>query len=304
MLFKNIGLILLGGVLFLTLFSESPKEEGEESALLIQAIETGDVTLSPSVTPSVLPKSTPTLTPRAERSTQQPTLQQSAPVSTPPFLQTQSPQSLPNVFIVTRVVDGDTIDVDYNGTIERVRYIGIDTPETVDPRKPVQCFGKEASRRNTELVLGKSVRLEKDVTDRDAYGRLLRYVYVGDFFVNLELVKNGFAKVYTYPPDVKYDSVFLAAQTEARNSATGLWGVACSTTTTPAPAQAATPTLAPQSGTCDIKGNISSSGEKIYHVEGCRSYNATKINEDAGERWFCSESEALSAGWRKALNCN
>lgn len=106
------------------------------------------------------------------------------------------PSQASNLFLVTRVIDGDTIELE-NG--ERVRYIGIDTPETVDPRKPVQCFGVEASKKNKELVEKKQVWLVKDVTDRDRYGRPLRYVYLGDpensntVFVNLELVKEGFA---------------------------------------------------------------------------------------------------------------
>ena len=87
---------------------------------------------------------------------------------------------------VTRVVDGDTIEIEGG---EKVRYIGIDTPETVDPRKPVQCFGVEASKKNKEMVEGKMVRLEKDITDKDKYNRLLRYVWLDDVFVNLELVK-------------------------------------------------------------------------------------------------------------------
>ena len=196
-------------------------------------------------------------------------------------------------FKVTRVVDGDTIEIEGG---EKVRYIGIDTPETVDPRKPVQCFGIEASKKNKELVEGKIVRLEKDITDRDKYSRLLRYVWVDDLFVNLELIKQGFASSYAYPPDIKYQKEFLAAETEAREAERGLWG-ACPTNPSP--------TIMVQ-GTedgCDIKGNISTSGEKIYHLPGCGSYAKTQIDEKRGERWFCSEKEAQEAGWRKALNC-
>ena len=188
-------------------------------------------------------------------------------------------------FKVTRVVDGDTIEIEGG---EKVRYLGIDTPETVDPRKPVQCFGVEASKKNKELVEGRMVRLEKDITDRDKYSRLLRYVWVGDLFINLELVKQGFASSYTYPPDVKYQKEFLAAEREAREAERGLWR-AC-------------PQETPKSD-CDIKGNINTSGEKIYHLPGCGSYAKTQIDEKRGERWFCSEKEAQEAGWRKALNC-
>ncbi len=122
-----------------------------------------------------------------------------------------------------RVVDGDTIEVSVNGVVYKVRYIGIDTPETVDPRRPVGYFGKEASAKNTELVLGKVVRMEKDISDMDKYGRYLRYVYVDDLMINKELVRLGYAKVSTYPPDVKYVTVFLNAEREARDNKRGLW---------------------------------------------------------------------------------
>ncbi len=118
------------------------------------------------------------------------------------------------------VIDGDTIVLD---TGEKVRYIGIDTSETVDPRKPVQCFGKEASEKNKELVEGKEVRLVKDISDKDKYGRLLRYVYIGDEFINDSLVKNGFAHSSSYPPNIKYQEQFSKSEEEARNNKNGLW---------------------------------------------------------------------------------
>lgn len=121
---------------------------------------------------------------------------------------------------VTKVIDGDTIEID-NG--RKVRYIGIDTPETKDPRKGVQCFGQEASLKNKELVLGKKIRLEKDVSETDKYERLLRYVYVGDIFVNDYLVRQGFAHAVSFPPDIKYQEQFRQAQAEARENKRGLW---------------------------------------------------------------------------------
>lgn len=120
-------------------------------------------------------------------------------------------------------MDGDTIDVSIDGITKRVRYIGIDTPETVDPRKPVEYFGKEASVKNKELVEGKMVRLEKDVSETDRYGRLLRFVYVGDLFVNAELVRLGYAQVTTYPPDVKYADYFRQLQRDAMANKAGMW---------------------------------------------------------------------------------
>jgi len=203
---------------------------------------------------------------------------------------------------VVRVVDGDTIEVEINGKTEPVRYIGIDTPETVDPRKPVQCFGVEASKKNKELVDGKMVRLEKDITDRDKYNRLLRYVWLGSTLINQVLVERGYAKSYSYPPDVKYQDKFVTAEREARENKLGLW-TACgfeATATTPATAQTSSSASNPS---CTIKGNISASGEKIYHMQGCGSYTKTTIDESRGEKWFCTEAQAQAAGWRKALNC-
>jgi len=126
---------------------------------------------------------------------------------------------------VTRVIDGDTIDVDINGTIKRVRYIGIDTPETVDPRTSVQCYGKEASNKNKDMVEGKEVRLEKDISEVDKYGRLLRYVWLGETLVNELLVKEGYALSSSYPPDIKYQERLVKAQEDARSNNKGLWGV-------------------------------------------------------------------------------
>ena len=125
-----------------------------------------------------------------------------------------------DTFLVTRVIDGDTIEIEGG---KKVRYIGIDTPETVDPRKPVQCFGVEAFNKNKELVERKRIRLEKDISETDKYGRLLRYVYVDGIFVNDYLVRQGYAYAYTYPPDVKYSEQFIQAQKEARENNRGLW---------------------------------------------------------------------------------
>jgi micrococcal nuclease len=133
--------------------------------------------------------------------------------------------------VVIRVVDGDTIVVDRGFGDERVRYIGVDTPETVDPRQPVQWMGAEASQANKRLVEGREVVLELDISETDRFDRLLRYVWLEDgdsgggwLLVNLRLVDDGFAQVVTYPPDVRYTDLFLAAQRGAREAGRGLWG--------------------------------------------------------------------------------
>lgn len=129
---------------------------------------------------------------------------------------------------VSRVIDGDTIELE---TGEKVRYIGVDTPETKHPNKPVQCFGREAAQKNKELVEGKEILLEKDVSETDRYGRLLRYIYLPNpeatdeaIFVNELLIEQGYAQVITYPPDVKYHPLLLQAQQQAQTEEKGLWG--------------------------------------------------------------------------------
>ena len=125
---------------------------------------------------------------------------------------------------VSRAVDGDTIVVQAGGGEYRIRYIGIDTPETVAPGRPVEHFGKEAWERNKALVEGKVVTLEKDVSETDRYGRLLRYVYVDGVMVNAVLVEEGYARSSSYPPDVRHQELFTRLEREARNARRGLWG--------------------------------------------------------------------------------
>lgn len=143
------------------------------------------------------------------------------PTKHPEVLQSSISSQSAELGIVTKVVDGDTIQINGNLT---VRYIGIDTPETVDPRREVGCFGKEASEKNKLLVLGKEVRLEKDVSETDRYGRLLRYVYVDNVMVNEQLVLDGYAQSSSYPPDIKYQERFDAAERLAIETKRGLWG--------------------------------------------------------------------------------
>jgi micrococcal nuclease len=126
------------------------------------------------------------------------------------------PRHLPRV-AVARVVDGDTIDVAIDGRVRRVRYIGVDTPER---GRPLFSEATDANRR----LLESSVMLEQDVSETDRYGRLLRYVWTeAGFMVNAELVRQGFARTVTYPPDVRYVDCFLALQRQAREAGRGLW---------------------------------------------------------------------------------
>lgn len=119
-----------------------------------------------------------------------------------------------NAVLVTRIIDGDTMEIESRTA---VRYIGIDTPESGEP------YYLEATEANRKLVEGKKVRLEKDAEDKDEYGRLLRYVWVDDTMVNAELVRLGYAYSYSYPPNLKYQARFLQLEKEAREQKRGLW---------------------------------------------------------------------------------
>ncbi|MBI4057696.1 thermonuclease family protein [Candidatus Microgenomates bacterium] len=147
----------------------------------------------------------------------------------------------PNITIakVINVVDGDTFKLD-SGKV--VRMIGIDTPETVHPSRPVQCYGEEASSKTEELIEGKEIKLEKDVSEVDKYGRLLRYVYAGDLFVNEYLVREGFAMSSSYPPDIKYQDKFVEAQKKAQEENKGLWNTSACPSPTPRPTATPKPT--------------------------------------------------------------
>ena len=213
-----------------------------------------------------------------------------APATTPENYQQELNKNRQSVK-VTRVIDGDTVEIEGG---QKVRYIGIDTPETVHPDMKVQCFGKEASNKNKELVEGKMVELEKDVSETDKYGRLLRYVYIGQIFVNDYLVRQGYAHASSYPPDIKYQGQLQEAEKEARDNNRGLWGE-CNLSS-----QSSLLSQSSQPSGCSIKGNISSSSDKIYHMQGQKYYDKTVIDESRGERWFCSEEEAILEGWRKS----
>lgn len=126
--------------------------------------------------------------------------------------------------VVTRTVDGDTIEVRTNGREIDVRLIGVDTPETVDPSQPVGCYGPQASHFTQRLLSGEPVRLEFDVERHDRYGRVLAYVWLRDHLFNRRLVSQGYAVVSTYPPNVRYESRFEAAQQVAMRHDRGLWG--------------------------------------------------------------------------------
>ena len=189
-------------------------------------------------------------------------------IAVPVFAQEQYP------YKVSRVIDGYTIELE---TGERVRYIGIDTPETVHPTRPIEYYGREASEANIKLVEGNSVRLEFDIQERDQYGRLLAYVFLlaehGDIFVNAWLVQNGYAKVSTYPPNVKYVEVFKYLQGEARRNNLGLWN---EEVTQPSTIQPILPFLPVTDESKSITVYRTKTGSK-YHKAECRYFSRSSI---------------------------
>jgi micrococcal nuclease len=147
------------------------------------------------------------------------------PTRTPtPIPYTETELDKKKMFLVTEVIDGDTIRVNVRGKSESVRLLAIDTPETKDPRKPVQCFGKEATKKMQTFVNGKYVKLIDDRSQgqRDKYQRLLRYVYDGNVFVNREMVAQGYAFSYKQYP-TKHLNEFNKLEQQAREKNLGLW---------------------------------------------------------------------------------
>jgi micrococcal nuclease len=200
------------------------------------------------------------------------------------------------LYPVKKVVDGDTVQVTIDGKDEVLRLIGINTPETVDPRKPVECFGAEASAKSKEILNGKNVSLEADETqsDRDKYDRLLRYIYLEDGTnFNKLMIQEGYAYEYTYGTPYKYQAEFKKAQQEAKDAKRGLWAedtcngeLSKSTTPVnpqpiPAPVKTETPTPSTGSFTCAGKhlcGQMTSCAEARFYLTSCgvKSLDADK----------------------------
>jgi len=180
-------------------------------------------------------------------------------------------------YSVSSVVDGDTIKINIDGTITTLRLIGMDTPETIDPRKPVQCFGKEASNKAKELLSGQKVRIEKDPTqgELDKYGRTLAYVYREDgLFYNKYMIEQGYAHEYTYNAPYKYQAEFKAAQKDAEQNLRGLWSPnTCNgdTTSSSSTTQTPPPATTTSSGKYYTSSYYSS---KYYYPESCDGWKS------------------------------
>lgn len=226
---------------------------------------------------------------------------------TDPAKATEQPQN--ELYDVASVTDGDTIKVYINSETETVRLIGMDTPETVDPRKPVQCFGKEASNKAKEILNGKKVRLEADSTqgEWDKYDRLLRYVYLEDgTFYNKWMIAEGYAHEYTYDSNpYKYQDDFKEAEKQAREQSKGFWGTSTCNgdTTTSADSTAVTssqptPTANQPAATTTPASTdgpqVKKSTSGICHEKGVSQY----YNQTKNYTTYDSTEECLASGGR------
>lgn len=194
---------------------------------------------------------------------------------------------------ITSVVDGDTIRVAVGTQIKTIRLIGIDTPETKDPRKPVQCFGNEATNRMNQLVENKQVYLESDPTqgELDKYGRLLRYVILPDGSnVNLQMISDGYAFEYTYRVPYKYQSEFKAAQRDADLNQRGLWASSTCNGNVTQPAV---------TGPSNIPSNTAGSGVvKKSNTGICHGPGTTYYEQTKNYTSFKTIQECLDSGGR------
>lgn len=186
--------------------------------------------------------------------------------------------------LVVMVADGDTFQLKSG---QRVRLMGADAPEYN------RCAGPEAKQKLSQLILGKSVELKESIFDD--FGRTMALVYVGKNFVNQEMMSAGWAR-----PDYKKNSqrdLLTAAFHQAQNSHLGLWSLCINPNPPNSPDFPNRP--------CSIKANIDAgTGQKFYHFPSCQHYNETILNTAYGEAWFCTEKEALAAGFKKSLTCN
>ena len=222
---------------------------------------------------------------------------------------------------VVEVVDGTTIDVDIGGKRFRVRYIGIEVPQAGANGASGRSLSELALDFNRFMVEGRTVDLERGAVNTDGSGNLLRYVYIDGEMVNNALLTNGLATVASFPPDFKHRTSFAIAEESAKRDQRGFWegrsdigeGGDLAEPTPAEPFRGGTLPLPPgvrgSDEVCDysnsteraIKGNLElQTGERIYYVPGSFFYSTTEITESDGDRWFCTEEEAVAAGWTKS----
>ena len=241
------------------------------------------------------------------------------PDQSPTPVVTTTPDDMPTMVQakVVEVLDGVTIDAEIDGKVYRVRYLGVELANGAD----TGSLAQEALEFNRYLVAGQTIELEMGPADTDFEGNLLRYVYVDGEMANLSLLVNGYATVADSSSEFRYQAEFYAAQENAREGLRGIWeSRRPANSRTPATASSPTPTppftggtlpKPPSAGgqTCDysgtgdgvIKGNVDTrTGDHVYHVPTGLYYSTTSVDESLGDRWFCTEEEAVAAGWKKS----
>ena len=213
-----------------------------------------------------------------------------------------------NYFKVIKVIDWDTIIIDYFWKRENIRFIWIDAPENSKLRKGfVECYWKESKDYLYKLLNNKKVRLEFDITQwkKDKYGRILSYVFIDWMNINNLLIKDGFALEYTYNKKYKYQKIFKKSEIEAKNKKIWIWNKNyCIEKWFKKIEENYKKNIDDSLRKCNIKWNISyKTKKKLYHLPSCTWYKKTKINLNKWEKWFCSEKEAITSWWIKAWNC-
>lgn len=226
--------IVLSCVCLLILIALPSPEESTPTPIAQQVTGTGITASPPAISPTLIPTDEPTVTPTATRNSIYAGMVFNNPANINPYPAPGSDQGWVPAQVV-RVIDGDTIEVDIGGQTYRLRYIGIDAPESGDQ------LSTEATQANRDLVEGKTVYLESDASNTDRYDRLLRYVYLADgTFVNAELVRRGLAIAKAYPPDTKYQRELDGLQDQAQAESLGLWAAISAPTVVPPVAESPT----------------------------------------------------------------
>jgi len=189
-------------------------------------------------------------------------------------------------YLVSEVIDGDTIRL---ADSRDIRYIGIDTPETAKGEKEDECYAQKAKELNKELVLGKEVILEFDINEMDRFGRYLAYVYADaknpkeEVFINQYLLEQGAGIFFLDTVNLKYQDELIKAAEKGHEEKKGMWN-----------------DCALDNKGCVIKGNLDKQDKRWYHLPYFRHYNQVEINLDHGDRWFCTEENAIEEGFEKA----
>ena len=291
-----LALILIGVMIGLALSGQG--ERGED-------VQTSPSAATAAPAPTSARASSPTPTERTESE------ETNSGASSPTPAEVSDSESAPadaEWGVVVRVADGDTLTVQFDdGEEETIRFLDVDTPETVHPTRPEECYGAQASDF-TKTLMGQRVGIEEE--GRDRYGRLLAYVWTepeeGGQLWNVRLLEEGLAVYNDYGNPGQYADTTRAAAEQAMLAGVGLWS-ACEMEERPTPV----PTRSVGAGcpqgcvnqpdpSCGIKGNVNTSRDtKIYHVEGSSSsYGRVKMKEEEGDLWFCTKDEAEANGFR------